>query len=234
MLSTLATPYPFVDAETDEPRYTSDPQFSELFKVYEQVYHELDLENPIINDVGQFVGDQTLAMLPIYYLYSDWTGLKTATEEGMNWDIVTFPVWDKDNPRGVIGGGRWLGLTDFAENKDAAFKVLEFWLSRERVGDILEGAVSIPFTPEMTMEYVSEVGLDEQVADKNIEALFKYPGSEEKVDISKYQYDVYPIFTERLEEFINPSDGVKQDINSLLRELQEETEILIDELKQKE
>lgn len=231
LLSTLSTP--LVDPETDEPLFTTEPEFKQLFELYEGVYDNQGPE-PNLEALGQFVGDRTLAMVPIYYLYSDWTGLKDATEDGMGWDIVTFPVWDKEEPYTPMVGGQWLAVTDFSEHQDAAFQVMKFWLDRDEIERILEGPVSVPYNSDATRDFLDEVGLDEDIADKNTDALFSHPTFDKQAKRSKYESIIYPVLVEAVNEFILEEDGSKKDINTVIRELQESAEIAIEEEKMKE
>lgn len=217
---------PLVDPNTDEPLFTEVHYFADLFRLYEEVYINQGVD-PATSAITAFIGDRNLAMLPTYFLYSGWTGLQTATEEGMNWDIVTFPIWDKDHQYGAMAGGRWLAVTDYSEYKDQAFQVMAFWLDRERVVEITESTLTVPYNPSATQEFIDEHGVDELIQDKNISALFKYPTLENRHEVSKYQYDLYPLVLEYIDDFIQGG----KDINTLLRELNEAAKIRIDEIK---
>lgn len=224
-------PAPLVAPDTDQPLFTQNPLFANLLGLYEQTYlHPLGPE-PGVGEIQAFIGDRTLAMLPTYFLWSDWTGLKDATEQGMNWDITTFPVWDADDPRSGMAGGRWLAVTEPSEHKDEAFLALQVWLDKERVGEILEGPLTVPYNNTATAEMIEELGVDEVLEEKNIEALFKYPTLEERPELSIYQYEMYPLVNGVISEFINPESGSNKDINTVLRELQEAAEILIEDLE---
>lgn len=103
LLSTMEVP--LVDPETDKPLFTEEPIFQEFFRLYEQVYHLPNAE-PVTQAVGKFVTDRTLAMMPIFFLWSDWTGIKVATDEGMAgiWLFFRFGtkgmllrLWSVDN-----------------------------------------------------------------------------------------------------------------------------------------
>ena len=229
LLSTLSVP--LVDPETDEPLFTKEPEFTMLFELYESVYGNQEVD-PNLQALGEFISERRVAMLPLYYLYSGWTGLQTATEEGMEWDIVTFPIWAKDQPYTPMVGGQWVAVTDQSEHKDAAFQIIKFWLSEEQIIHFLEGPVSVPFNPEKTAEFVNSVSVDEAVRDKNIPALFKHPTLDKQPKRSKYESLVYNILVAKVNEFISP-ESPRKDIQTTLKELQEEAARAIAEEKGK-
>lgn len=104
---------------------------------------------------------------------------------------------------------------------------MAFWLDRERVVEITESTLTVPYNPSATQEFIDEHGVDELIQDKNISALFKYPTLENRHEVSKYQYDLYPLVLEYIDDFIQGG----KDINTLLRELNEAAKIRIDEIK---
>lgn len=231
LLSTLSTP--LVDPDTDKPLFTEEPEFTELFKLYEQVYIDQDQE-PNLEAIGPFVGEQNLAMVPIYYLYTGWTGLQSASEEGMDWDLVTFPSWDKDDLRTPMVGGQWMAVSDFSEHKHEALEVIKFLLGPEMISTITETPVSVPFNSEAMVEIIDNTEFDEVIDEKNIEALFKNPTLDKEANRSKYESLIYNVLVEKVNEFILQEEGAPSDVNTALRELQEAAEGVIEEEKGRE
>src|SRR5699024_2531146 len=82
---------------------------------------------------AQFMSDQTIAMLPMYFIGLDWTGLFEAQEAGFDWDLVTFPRWDEQGDVAAFADGYWVGISAFSEYKPQVFKIIEFLLSDEEV-----------------------------------------------------------------------------------------------------
>src|SRR5690625_4140316 len=98
-----------LDPETDEPRYLEEPAFQNIFEVYKEV-HELQEEPTDPHGDGaypKFITDQTLAMLPMYFLGLEWTGLLDAQDSGLDWDIVTFPKWEGQGDISAFADGYW-------------------------------------------------------------------------------------------------------------------------------
>src|SRR5699024_11212500 len=140
-------------------------------------------------------------MIPIFYLYNDWTGLQSATEQGMNWDMATFPIWDENNPFTPMVGGQWVGITDFSDQKNEAFQIIEFLLSSEEINTILQSLVSVPYNSEAAESFINEIGLDKELEDKNIDSLFKHPTLDKQSKRSKYEPIAYSVLVDHLNEF---------------------------------
>lgn len=211
-----------VDLETDKPLFDTDPFFKKVVDMYQRVY-ELPNANPEIDWYGGFIGERTLAMFPSYFLGVGWTGLLTAQEEGLNWDMVTFPIWEKDKPVSPAADWTWMGVTSASENQDAAFKVLDFWLSPDESVKKVGYKESITFESEM-----EKIDRDPRLEEKNNEALIKYsPIPDPPLNRSEYEYIVESIFIEELEKFIDPSENDGQETNTFLQELQEKAEAAI-------
>ncbi len=83
-------------------------------------------------------------------------------------------------------------------------------------------------------EIIAEVGYDPELDDKNTDALLKHPTLEKQPFRSRYESLVYPLLEEKVQEFIDPDRGKGTDINTVLRELQDEAESAIQEAQHRE
>lgn len=212
-----------VDPKTDEPQFTKEPMFKHIFETYKRV-DALQPDESVHGDnaMGKFISEQNLAMLPMYFLGIDWTGLIQEPGQGVNWDIVTFPKWKEQEDVSAFADGYWLGVSAFSKHQEQAFKVIEFLLSDEEIMRKIR-------YPEESV-YIDEAFLSKAehlrnplLSDKNMEALYKYPAPKAPDGRSRYEEIAKSVVNEKLGEFLSSS----KDINTFLRELQEETEIRI-------
>lgn len=227
---------PLIDPKTDEPLFTENPKFKEMFGLYKKVY-DLPNAKPILQGgaVSEFIGEQTLAMVPIFYLGASWTGMVDATNQGLNWDMVSFPSWEGEEPVAPLVGGAWSGVTKASKHKNAAFKVLKFWHTSKQIGAFLTSPMAAPYTPEKVSGYMEEHAdqIPPKMKDKNLEALFSHPTIKEQPERSQYEDLIYPLLLEEVEAFIDPEKGGSKDINTILRELQEKAKAVVQEAKAK-
>lgn len=192
--------------------------FQEIFKTYREV-HELqaDLSMPHGDGaMGRFVGDRNLAMIPMYYLGLDFSGLLDA---GIDWDIVTFPKWEDQGDVAAFADGHWLGISAYSEHKPQVFKIIEFLLTDEEIVRKLYYPEESVYTDEQFFEVATEIE-DPRVEGKNLEAIYKYPAPPAPEGRSKYEEVAVSTLLDFLDDFLNSTD----DVNTFLRELSEETE----------
>lgn len=209
-----------LDPVTDEPLYLEDPAFQTIFETYKEV-HELQ-EDPDIghgdDSYGRFISDQNLAMIPMYYLGLDFSGLLEATDAGMEWDIVTFPKWEEQEDVAGFADGHWLGVSAYSEYKPQVFKIIEFLLSDEEVLRKIYYPEESVYTDDQFFEVAKDLK-DPRVEDKNLEALYKYPAPPAPKGRSKYEELAVSTVNNMLDDFLNSPT----DVNTFLRELTEET-----------
>lgn len=221
-----------VNPETDAPQFTTEPEIKMILETYKRVNEfQEDPGNPRHGDgaATHFIGEQRLAMLPMYFLGLEWTGLLDAQEQGLNWDIVTFPKWEGQGDVSGFNDGYWIGVSSASEVKPQALKVIEFLLSDEQVKNKIRYPEESIYTDEQFFA-MSEDMRDPLLADKNVEALYKHPAPPAPEGRSKYEEIAKGVLSERLNEFLTTNI----DVNTLLRELQEEAEIRITNAKEAE
>jgi len=217
-----------VDPETDEPNFTKEPAIQKILETYKEV-DQLQTEGSAHGDdaYGRFISERDIAMIPMYFLGLDWTGLLEETGEGINWDIVTFPKWEEQGDVSAFADGYWLGVTDHTEHKEQAFKVIEFLLSEDEVKRKIRYPEESVYTDDAFLEKADDIR-DPLLDDKNMEALYKYPAPEASEGLSPYEETAKDVLAEGMGDFLEEN----QDVNTFLRELQEETEKRILEKKE--
>lgn len=220
---------PKVDPETDEPAYTSEkymPLYQEYLRKMERVY-SIPGNVPEGDDdrdpsIGPFFGDRNVAMNPI------WSQVELFSEdEDFNFDVVTYPVW-KDRP-GISRPSRSgnIGVAASSEHPDEAFKVIAYLFTDDvQRATARKGRASSLADPAINDDFLGDL-IEERpwMEDLNIDALTKHSYPTDLDHFSPYEEDAYAALEERL------LDGV--DINTILREAQEETETLVKEAKEK-
>lgn len=209
-----------LDPETDEPRYLKDRAFQEVFETYKEV-HELQEESTAPhgdNAYPKFITDQTLAMIPMYFLGLDWTGLLEAQDGGLDWDIVTFPKWEGQGDVAAFADGYWLGISAYSDYKPQVYKIIEFLVSEEQVLHKIRYPEESVYTDDDFFAISGDLQ-DERLENKNMEALYKYPAPPAPEARSEYEELAKTTLSEMMGDFLNSAD----DVNTFLRELTEET-----------
>ncbi len=216
-----------LDPVTDEPQFLTEPAFRHIFDTYKQA-DDLLIEASTHGDNARnrFVADQDLAMIPMYFIGLEWTGLLEAEEQGMNWDIVTFPKWEEQGDVSAFADGYWIGVSAISEHKDQAFKVIEFLLSDEEIIRKIRYPEESVYADEEFFEQAEHIR-SPLLNDKNMEALIKYPAPPAPDGRSQYEDLALEIVGEKVSDFLESG----QDVNTFLRELQEEIEKRIEDEK---
>jgi multiple sugar transport system substrate-binding protein len=142
----------------------------------------------------------------------------------LNWDIVTYPVYESAPDIGLRLGGRALAVTAISSHKEAAFQLIELWLSEE-VQKKLSASGQAPALniPAAKAAFGSDLpGLK----GKNLQSLFllhsvKYtPESENESIVRKPLNDAYWAFLDN-----------KMDVNTALRQAEEQINVVLSEVK---
>lgn len=216
-----------VDPITDEPQFTKHPEFQRIFEIYKEV-DELQGEDSIHGDAasGLFISERNLAMIPMYFLGLDWTGLLQEPGEGIEWDLVTFPKWEEQEDVSAFADGYWLGVSAHSEYKEQAFKVIEFLVGEDEIMKKIRYPEESVYIDDAFLEKADHIR-DPLLDDKNMEALYKYPAPEATEGLSIYEEVAKSVLNAQIGEYLSTN----KDVNTFLRELQEETELRIAEEK---
>jgi multiple sugar transport system substrate-binding protein len=174
-----------------------------------------------------FIKHRNVAMLPVWV-----NGVSTFLEEahakggGFNWDIVTLP-----NFKEAVGTGRGfdfhsLMISNKSKHKEQAFNVIEL-LTSEAVQFIVTGTgrLAAVNTPELQKNYAADLA---SFKGKNIASIFKNRPAKLNPPT-----DFDAIVSANLDAATKRVVTTKDDINTVLRELEEQTNKQIAEEKTK-
>jgi multiple sugar transport system substrate-binding protein len=150
---------------------------------------------------------------------------KLGQTEGLNWDMVTYPVYKNKPGTFGVAGAQALVITPNSKVKEQAFEVIETLLSDEVQLIISKGGVN---TPLRSQEVRKAFGSDlEFLKGKNTQAAFKYtptvPGYTTEYD--SLAKDI--TYTHSLDLY----NG--KDINTVIRETEEEINAKVKEKEAK-
>lgn len=210
-----------VDPETDESLYAKDDNFDKYLRLVEEIASIPGVvpEDEEV-DWGAFIGDQNVAMVPLFDIHIWLSGVEDDT--GMNWDMVSYPTWEEHPERGTLANAGGLSISSTSEHKDAAFQVLEYLLSEEWQTMRSEKG----FAPILNDEAVQEAfSTDiEGLVNKNMQAVFYLDETSgaEKTSIYEEEGNIIDAL-----EFIREG----KDVNTYLRELSEEADLEIHDAK---
>lgn len=213
----------------------TDPETGEVNLLKKQGFHDyLSLMESFVNIPGQ--PDNVLAsyefaykqvgMTIAYHIYlgQDW-GDK---EYKKDMDLVPLPVWDHLPNTAPQLETTPMIISNYSENKDAAFQVLTEYVSKENQLNIArEMGSGIVVTDE---EVIDQFGADVPgYDDKNVKAFFKHDFVEME---QQSQWDQYVNISGEGGALEMLMEGV--DINTILREISEAAEGEIEEAKLRE
>lgn len=138
-------------------------------------------------------------------------GLAEAAEESdIDFDFVSWPLLDKDNPTQPYTDGTFYSISPYSEYPDEAFEVIEYLVSDEWI------------------DYIDPLDYDLDILkDKNMEAFTRHPLNVPDDRASEYQVTGRWLFGVYANKIIY--EGL--DINTAIRQAQEEAEIHIKEAK---
>lgn len=223
-----------VDPETDEVLFLKEPIYAEYLSYLESLWSipgMLPEENPgdyLYRWGANFFNDHNVAMT---IAWDRFPHAKTYEEQGLNWDMVTMPVW-KDQPDIITPPeGYYVFPTRDTEHEDAVYEVLAYLLSDEyqEWASRYLGRTTVLNNPEIKATLASEI---EGLEDKNLQSIFlkkRNPGLpiEKK---SKYAGLQYNALYRGVQEFAN----LDTDVNTFLRIMTERTEENIRQAKARE
>lgn len=135
---------------------------------------------------------------------------ESAEESDIDFDFVSWPLLDKDNPTQPYTDGTFYAISPYSEYPDEAFKVVEYLISDEWIHDT------------DPLDYNMDI-----LKDKNMEAFTRHPLNVPESRASEHQVTGRWLFGKSANRIIY--EGI--DINTVIREAQEEAETLIKEAK---
>ncbi|MFC5530499.1 ABC transporter substrate-binding protein [Cohnella yongneupensis] len=220
----------YADPETGEPLYTKEPAFVKYYDMLHEVWSipgNLYGEDPgalIQSFGGKFIVDQNVAMLPIWNITS---ALATAEEQtGMQWDMVTYPVWDDLIGVDPMAQGPVIGVSAATKYPDDAFKVIAYILSDEyQAMRSREGKPSVLVSEEVNSQFAADIPA---LADKNLAAFFKHSPAPGPQSYHEFEHIVENTSWNMMKDFAR----MKADTNTHLRNVQEAAEERVENERQ--
>ncbi|GIN70766.1 hypothetical protein J14TS2_12410 [Bacillus sp. J14TS2] len=135
---------------------------------------------------------------------------ESAEESDINFDFVSWPLLDENNPTQPYTDGTFYAISPYSEYPDEAFKAIEYLISDEWIQNT------------DPLDYNMDI-----LKDKNMEAFTRHPLNVPENRASEHQVTGRWLFGKSANRIIY--EGV--DINTAIREAQEEAETLIKEAK---
>lgn len=229
MLSQVAGDLQFVDPDTQDILWTENAYVVDVLEKNETAHTIPGNEFPEVPEETSAYGpflDGTLAMLPRFFV-------RPTEEDGIDWDIVTFPQWEENLGTGPPADGWGLGIAATSEHKEAAFEVLELLYSDEYIMDLAETPLNAPY-PDLheSGESIDHLNEDDHghFMDKNLEALSELDPADAPKIRSKYDSGVADVMSSMIYDYLDSG----QDMNTFLREIREQEETRVLEELEKE
>jgi multiple sugar transport system substrate-binding protein len=223
----MVSPYsqPFVDPKTGKA-LVDIPLYKRILELFDQMYKMPGFVQGSKYSYAPdgFVKDKIVAMFPDWYSKT-LSDLVQAQVDGLapNWDMVTNPTFDDSAGKGrhAISGG--LVLTKSSKHKDQAMQVMQMMISREEQ-ILLSSNAKVTILNDDGVKKAFGTAIP-SLKDKNTAAIFKYPASATPpANIADKEVQAV-IRNMRKELAIN-----KKDINTVLREAQEQADKKIAEM----
>lgn len=214
----------FVDPETNKVTVDND-NWKKTLNLFAELsrnsgVQEMARENFPSHD--HFRGKNSVAAM--YVFLTEWIAV---SEEQMplNWDMVSMPVF-KDLPgKGTQPYSNYAGITSISENKDAAMLILKYLTSEEYQMEISKKGKISPLESQNVKDVAFENHPDQ---DKNFGAVY--------VNENAPMRQLHPLedhIVDLMNEKVNDLVTGKKDINTILREVQEMGQQVIDQEMEK-
>lgn len=215
------------DPETGEVLFVQQPEFVKYFELIDRI---VSIPGNVVKDAEKThfkAGNVAMNILTVSNIPDVAGG-----ESPIDFDIVQFPTWE-DQP-GVMPNNLplTLAINPNSENKEAAFKLLEFVGTKEQQINMAKVGVAPVLNDPEIAEYLSGD------ADINIQGI--YAGTPAKpAEYSKYGPEIILYASNFLgtktTEFIEQrAEGKAIDIITFIREMKEEYETVVKERQAKE
>jgi multiple sugar transport system substrate-binding protein len=215
----------FVDPKTLRASVNSEAGrkiLEPLIKLYSIPGNEFDRKKA--NDNNVFMKDKNLAMYEnsnIIYLFDE------NIRKTLNWDLVTVPLFDRNQKTGSGPFPQNIVITKTSKNKDAAFLTVDTLLSDEVQGQraSILGAEPILKKQSVRDQFMKEV---DYAVGKNVGAFFKANPAPPR-NLTKFDNQANTDFTTAMEDVLLK----KSDLNTALRKAEDKINKRIDEDKAK-
>lgn len=211
----------FIDNKTEKAIVQTDG-WKSFFTSLKRFY---DIEgNSPPGSINNFLKDQNVAMFVVSNIFSP---LIDATQAGLNWDLVTMPTYSSGPKTGIQPAVVGLFVSGKSPNKDEAFKVVsnlisdEVQLERSKIGE-----PSVLKNSDIKKIFGSEMPHSK---DRNFVAFVSSIPAPMANSVTKYDAIGITEMTRAFSEFTQN----KKDINTILREAEENINKAVEAQKKK-
>lgn len=217
----------FVDPETITANMQTD-QWRNYLEIFKKIYDIPGNRPPAgqFSVFGAFFRDQNLAM----YLSTliQMHTLVSNENPGLNWDMVTMPVFKEMSDIGTQVNTPYLAITKVTERSEEAFKVIAYLLTDEmQLERNKDGRLTVLADDDIRKQFGANLN---ELDNKNVAAVLKLKPAQPRAFT---YYDDFVVT--RLAEALRLSvmEGGK-DMNTLLREQEELAQKAIDDYRNTE
>lgn len=216
---------PAMDPNADRMFDTSQwlPLFQSFMRFYQIPNNEIGISSGA--DQNKFIKDQTSAML-----VSQLNTSVRSFPETLNWDMVSLPVFKEKPTAGAIPPPAYFSITQQSKQKEEAFEVIKYLLSKEVQ---LEHSKAARGTSLVDPEVKRAFGQDnDTLKSKNISAIFYHTGTEAMPARKDGLVAVQAGTTQKIisDAFIEVATQ-KSDVNTALRNAADKIDQEIEKLK---
>jgi multiple sugar transport system substrate-binding protein len=212
---------PFIDPKTDKPMFTSNDGWKTFFTTVKNIskipnsgFTKANVWN---SEMTTFSKDKRLAMIVTPQL----TQIK---QSGVNWDVVTMPVFPNAPKKGIQFTGNLAGVSNVTKHKQDAFRVIALLASPDYQKYIAREDGQIPVLKDPAVQEVFNQGFP----GKNVKSIFKLEYAPTPT-VTKYDLFARQSINQLSRDYLVDDT----DVNTFLRKLQEEVEgkIATDKMK---
>jgi multiple sugar transport system substrate-binding protein len=183
-------------------------------------YREEVLKRNVYPQTNEFVKTKNLAM------YGFLTSLVfTQDVSALNWDMIAFPKFKEAPDRGPQNYPTYFAITSISKHKEAAMEVIKFLTSDENQME-LSKLGNMPVVKNETIR--NAFGQETRHANKNLKSVY-YHKSSPIMPKTIYDDVVFSIYG----KYYRDLAAGKIDINTAFRDMEEEGNKKIEELKEK-
>jgi multiple sugar transport system substrate-binding protein len=211
----------FVDSKTEKSNVNTDP-WKALIAPLQKIYAVSGNEYKSTSADNDFLKNKNLAM---YVTYNIIMLLGNADNKNLNWDLTTMPIFSPQQRVGSAPFPQHMLVTAQSKNKDAAFLVIETVLTDEvqaKRGEFA-GIGTVLKSQSVKDQFMKGVDF---AKGKNVAAFYKLEPGSSRV-ISRYYKDAQATFNTASKAIFSG----KKDMNTALREAQEQGDKRIEEAK---
>lgn len=218
-LSMNSLSIPYADLQANKPTINTD----ELWRLHLQTEFMNDPLSQAFKHYGKipnwsvFLQDQNIAMMH----GTSALGRDLDGGTSLDWDMVSLPLYDRSYNTGSRVTPTYYGITSISEHPDEAMEAIKFWLSDEfQVERSKIGIVTASRTENVMKAFATET----HYPDKNWGAITYYAFSP-LAPMAPYENNIRSVITKHIPSVISG----EVDLNTALRTMEEEAQIVVNE-----